>query len=693
MDTVKPVLRFCLALLKETLALDLPNDSFLDLLNPENADFKPSIARGPRRSQVEAAIAAAEIWLQLHGSAALDPGKMLKEIISNRSNDARNNNNKTQSDTVTTPQNGAVNGNGNGNGNGGGGTSTSPKPPSYQSVVDPSSASEDPSAAVETAPQGPASEDSELGPSSAVIDPTHDYQLATPESSPSPSTPRPEAGAMPPQLARLREREEVESVASRHSDFSAANTGAPFKWTDPEVFSLSALERLITQLIPQLGGLDHSMTLKRLDFRAFDAVPCVHMLHAAISLCPNLDTVLLAFTTTSPDLATLQHILCGTGASKVTGLAIHSVGDALEPAPTSEWTAGEVDQTVGLLPLAQTFSRLEALGIDVRVDSEVMEFMANTSGPALRRLELVNGTGNGNLEMLAAAAVAAYGADMDENEFPRSSPSAHSNRETVQSRQIITLITRSPLLEAVNLVGCTALGSAGVATSSDLSPVAILDAIASRLPRLRALRVPGNATAQALTAVLSGCPLLEDLDLGPLPPHGPVAAIRALIDHGQSLRNLAFRFVPPTPLPGSSNNSTGGGGSAAEAAMAAQLRHALESIFTELLDRRGRFLRGIDGLGWPATDRVVRAVARHCPNLESLVLYPCSAVRSEAAVRDLVARCRRLVHLGLRGLPALPAGPGIGAGPSPIAVAVAAAEKEVRGRSLGSGPAAMATRR
>ncbi|KAI9323932.1 hypothetical protein DFJ73DRAFT_920314 [Zopfochytrium polystomum] len=641
-------------LLKETLALDLPNDSFADLLNSEHAaGFKPSVARGPRRSQVEAAIAAAEIWLQLHGasaaavSAAADAAKALKEAVgsAHSTSDARQ--------------------------------MTSPKPPSYQSVFDSSNTmTEEPAtmapSEMATAPQtSPARVDTlTAGSIAAATTPTH----------PSPSF-------AVPQLARLRE--DVESVASRNSDFSATNTGAPFKWNDPEIFSMSALERLITQLLPQMGGLDHSMAIKRLDFRAFDAVHCVHMLHAVVSLCPNLDTLLLAFTTTCPDLASLQHIICGMGSSKVTGLAIHSVGDALEPAASSEWSGGEIEQAVGLQPLARTFSRLEALGIDVRVDAEVMELISNSVGPALRRLELVNGTGNGNLEMLAAAAVAAYGADPDD-EYPGSSrpaspmSSPSSLRETVQSHQIIRLVTRSPQLESVNLFGCTALGGSGVSTSSDLSPDAILAAIASRLPRLRALRVPGNASAVALTAVLSGCPLLEDLDLGPLPPHSPVPALRALIDHGQSIRNLAFRFVPAASASPASPSET---------AASAQLRHALESIFIELLDRRGRFLRGLDGLGWPATDRIVRALARHCPNLESLVLYPCNAVKSEAAVKDLVTRCRRLVHLGLRGLPVASGGPGIHAGPAPIAVAVAAAEKEVRGRSLGSGPTAMASRR
>ncbi|KAJ1552284.1 hypothetical protein HK405_011923, partial [Cladochytrium tenue] len=497
-------------------------------------------------------------------------------------------------------------------------------------------------------------------------------------------------------LPSQRPREEVNSVMS---DFSVA-TGAPFKWADPEIFSMSALERFISQLSPHLGGLGNSITVRRLDFRAFDAVSCAHMLHSAVRLCPNLETVLLAFTSSCPNLPTLQYILCGIGASKITGLALHSVGDALEPAPTSEWFGALASNSEGLHQLAQCLAGLDALSIDVRVDALVMQFIASTAGLSLRRFELVNGTDNGNLEMLAAAAVAAAGgpeeaAEPDMPASPDSHRIASPFRETVQPTHVINLLSRAPMLESLNLRGCTALGSSGIATSSDLYVDAILETVAARLPRLRCLRVPGNASPASLTAVLSGCSLLEDLDLGPLPTSSPTSAIRALIDHGHSLRNLAFRYHPPAaaaspspPQPGGGGSGGGGGAAASTAAAAAAVANAqtlasLELSLAELLDRRGRFLRGLDGLGWPATDRVVRALARHCPGLETLVLFPCSGVRSDAAVRDLVAKCRRLTHLEIRGLPA-------NAG---AAAAVEDAVRSVRARNLGAGPAANAARR
>ncbi|KAJ3312972.1 hypothetical protein HDU76_002741, partial [Blyttiomyces sp. JEL0837] len=457
--------------------------------------------------------------------------------------------------------------------------------------------------------------------------------------------------------------DDLESVISRISEMD--DRLRTFKWSDPDITSISSLERFTMQIHPHRGGMDNGSLVKRLDMRCFDAVACEDMIADIVLLCPNLESILLAYTSICPGLTTLSSILCPgrVAGAKITSLALHSMGDALAPAKhringskLSISSQGEVQ----LQPLKVALARLESLSIDTRVDAAVMEFIVMSAGTALRKFEVVNGTSQGNLEMLAAAIrVAAVGGDGPDDSHTLSFPPM---RETLSPRHVVTLVERCPMLETVNLGGCAVFLENDA--SSALDP--ILDTIATRLPKLRALRTPAKISPVALTAVLSACPLLEDLDLGPLFASKPVSSLRALIDHGQSLRNLAFRWK-------SNTGSAPGGAPGLDPRVVVEL----EMAFFELLERRGRFLRGIDGLGWPASDRTLRSIARHCQNLDSLVLFPCHGVKSEAAVRDLVTRCRGLKHLELRGL-----GAGVG---TAVAVAVEAAEREVRGRANGTG--------
>ncbi|KAJ3176261.1 hypothetical protein HK101_010469 [Irineochytrium annulatum] len=642
MDTVRPVLRFAMALLKETLALELAGDRLStpppalldappeDPTKPESTDTKPA-GPGPRRQQVEACIAAMELWLKMHGrsSSALPKQDLDADFL--------------------------------------GSYPSSPMSPTahYNAALAAMGAA---SAAAGVAAAGLATAREQTPPSvvarrSRV---SMDYSISESEHT------LLNAAASPRNSAILSPTSPI--LEHGHHNGNAPQTLADrlrgFNWADPELSNVPSVERFITAAVRSRA---QAAAIRRVDLRALDASASDDLLGAVIRFAPNLETVLLA--SSQPlDLDALDIIL-GNGASsnRLAHLAVHTLHGGSGTAKAAETAAAsvvdvsqsslELDDSVSsssygvveshlkrrgpsenLAALAAVLARCESLSIDSNaIASTVFHFVAERVGCATLK----------KLEIRAEDDLAAHDATAD-------------SQPALQTSDLIAIIERCPSLESLNLVGhpidaspCSdAPPSPGSSTTTPVGVDHLLTVIASRLPKLKSLRTPTRTRSpvspSSISAVLIGCPVLEDLALSSCSPSdSPDSAgcVRALVN-GQSLRNVSITAAAAT-------DSTEG--------QETLLPHPeLEMALLEFLERRGRSLRGLEVRGWPSSDRTLRALARHCQVLDALVLSPCGGIRSEAALRTLLAKGKSLRMLELEGA-------------APVVLEAAEAEVKARG--------------
>ncbi|KAJ3209002.1 hypothetical protein HDU67_006417 [Dinochytrium kinnereticum] len=259
------------------------------------------------------------------------------------------------------------------------------------------------------------------------------------------------------------------------------------------------------------------------------------------------------------------------------------------------------------------FGKLETLSVELQcVDPSVLSFISNASHMNLKKVEIL------------------------------ASESQHLAQESEITESIVSMFSQCQNLESVNLEGFLHNGSL---LNEDNAGV-VISAIGRWLPRLKVLRTPTKVAidAKQLSGLLACCPALEDLALLKIPDASDQAAVelvKSLIYNGQSLRNVSFGLDdgpdsnPVHTKPEDIHTKT------------INPQPLLEPTIFEFLERRGRSLRGLEIRGWPSSDRLLRTVAKHCTLLDLLFLSPCSGIRSEAAIRDVLTRTRTLRYLKL----------------------------------------------
>ncbi|KAI8851878.1 hypothetical protein BC829DRAFT_99287 [Chytridium lagenaria] len=279
---------------------------------------------------------------------------------------------------------------------------------------------------------------------------------------------------------------------------------------------------------------------------------------------------------------------------------------------------GFIQEDLGKLKLV--FGKLETLSVGLACfDPSVLAFLASSAQISLHKFEILPS---------------------------RIQYSAQGAPEITD--YLLNLFSSCQNLESVNLEGYLQFENLLKEDNAGL----VSAAIGKNLLKLKAIRTPKNVTmdAKLMSSLLIGCTKLEDIALLGIPKASDpssVDLVRCLMNNGQSLRNVSLGSE--TVMKENSNTAQG------EAiALSEDSPHAmLEPCFFEFLERRGRSLRGLEIRGWSSSDRLLRAVAKHCSVLDLLILNPCFGVRSEAAIRDIITRTRTLRHLMLENtLPA-----------------------------------------
>ncbi|KAJ3105087.1 hypothetical protein HDU97_008491 [Phlyctochytrium planicorne] len=428
-------------------------------------------------------------------------------------------------------------------------------------------------------------------------------------------------------------------------------------WSDPELKSIDSLEHFSAHLIHSLDTVSVAPLIRRLDLTAFDVFQCSDLLSSIIALAPNLLSLLIGASPANPlDISVLQTL---TGESpipcRLQSFAVQAVKapssvmaespsfSSMQPRRASAVDSASNEVLLdlmqqGLHQVKALFSKLEVISLDITcVDPSVLTMMSTSASSTLKKVEI-----------------------MSKDDAPVS-PAASDI-----SQALLSLISQCQGVESLNLEGFLQRG--GV-FSEDSSNAAML-AVARYFPKLRSLKTPRYAiiTSELLNNLLTKCPLLEDLALQNVPPASEVESVnilKSLMDHAQSLRNLSIGVQEVKP--GQSSDSL----AAADLSGGFTLHVLFETSLFEFLERRGRSVRGLEIWGWPSSDRLLRTIAKHCVVLDLLKLSPCSGVRSEAAVRDLLTRMRALKFLRLENT--LPS----------AAMAADLAFHEIKGRDTG----------
>jgi hypothetical protein len=407
---------------------------------------------------------------------------------------------------------------------------------------------------------------------------------------------------------------------------------ANFKWQDPNITTVQDLERFASCLLSSTldhRGRDVSLLVQRLDLRAIDMVEHESLLAVAGQLCPNVEVLLLGYYKTCPSLECLQSILSPTlNGGKLVSLALHGMGSEFEfdqlldkrsESPMDEDVFWNQTNVADFGMLREVLSRLHILSIDSSIDTKMIKAMMKYVSPSLKRFELMK----------------------------CAKPNCQISHNT-PIQPLGQLLVSCTYLETLNLEG--------LLLTHDTIEQLFKDSFSNRRMKLREVHLPPIYTSTCLNLLMNACPFLEDLDLNCIPSSLFRDALAIITDQGQSLRNLSLQLLESEALDTIEPNQI----------------LELESSLFNFFERRGRSLRGLQAKTWPISDRILRNIARHCAVLDFLSLAPCSSVRSEAAIKDLVGKCKALRHLKLVGVTS----PG-------AAAAAKSAEIEVMNRGLG----------